>query len=609
MEIKFISEFGIQDFENVELTIQESNSRTSDVLFSKFTFPFNHYANAEFIKQYGDYKSYEAINLKNKISGQFVFENKIYDADAFIQNIQGSKITQQIDFGVDGLPNFDKKLSELPLEKFTVNDIYTFAKSIAEKTWPVTNFNFPRIYTSKYPTSNDIWKNFDGYINDLKPDGTEMRRNYIDGSGNIFNVNILQPLPHPIYLLKLGFQDAGFDLLGDIISDPNLQNKWVYAAVDYFTSKRQIRYGFNFTSNFYDDTDLESGPDDYAKYDKTITIDKVGKYTLAGLIGFFKAKKMFADYFISLNGSTIWSRYEGFTKATIVENLPINITIDVTTPNSTLRFFAYTQYHPAYELPMADLLLTSNVLEDLASLEEDSNVITNLNEIDLSRAVPDITFGEYFNVFKNWFNYDIDIVNKTVFMNRIGDKDISVVKDFTFLEVPEPLRVLLNKKSYLLQFPDFGDNNKDSMYYDVSGPLLNGAKKNDTSVIEINGYAMPLKLPKPGGYLTANVLKDDASIVALAEYSGIKNGQNNCTYLSGCDFPELFSNNWEKWLRQRINGQEFSWSHECSIEKFSQYSIKDYVFCFQNIHIIKSISKDKIGKDLYKIDFVTETVV
>ncbi|AZA55365.1 hypothetical protein [Chryseobacterium sp. G0201] len=68
-----------------------------------------------------------------------------------------------------------------------------------------------------------------------------MKRNYIDGSGNIFNVNIMHPCPHPIYLLKVGFRDAGFDLVGDILSDPDLQDRWVFSGTDYFTMKSQTR--------------------------------------------------------------------------------------------------------------------------------------------------------------------------------------------------------------------------------------------------------------------------------------------------------------------------------------------------------------------------------
>lgn len=150
---------------------------------------------------------------------------------------------------------------------------------------------------------------------------------------------------------------------------------------------------------------------------------------------------------------------------------------------------------------------------------------------------------------------------------------------------------------------------KNAMYYDFAGAQLNGSAKPETSIIETNGYAMELKLPKPGGYLTANVMKQTDSTVALVEYSGLTGGQNNATYSPGCDHPELFYNNWSRWLRIRINGQEFNWRKSCHISKISQYSVKDLIFCYNNIHIIKSMNKEKVAKDLYNIEIITETVV
>src|SRR5690606_24034043 len=173
----------------------------------------------------------------------------------------------------------------------------------------------------------------------------------------------------------------------------------------------------------------------------------------------------------------------------------------------------------------------------------DLGVITNRNEVNLKLAVPDITFGDLVRIVKNWFNYDVEIREKTVYMNLIAKEGTANVKDFTFMEVPQNMvsRELLNKKSFLLKFPDMdGGIKKDSMYYDIDGPKLNGTAKTDTTTININGYLMPLTLPKPGGYNTATVLKESSDILALVEYAGLLNGQNNATYSPGCDFPELF---------------------------------------------------------------------
>jgi len=105
METKIISEFGTEDLSDVLFTIEESNSKVADTMFTKFTLPFDVKVTPDFIKKYGDYRSYESNNLKNKIISQFQFENKIHDAERFIQSIIDDTLTNQIDFGFDELPN------------------------------------------------------------------------------------------------------------------------------------------------------------------------------------------------------------------------------------------------------------------------------------------------------------------------------------------------------------------------------------------------------------------------------------------------------------------------------------------------------------------------
>lgn len=605
MNTYFQSENGILDLSEVKFSIQENNSKVSDSLFTKFTLPFSKNMNEEFIKMFGDYLSFSSSGLINKISGQFFHENKSHEAVLYLQNIQGYNCGMQIDYGLEDVPNFNKKLSELPLEDFKVPDIHTYAKTIAEKKYPATNFNFPRIYTTKYPTTDEVWKNFDGYINDLKKDGTEMRRNYIDEEGQIFNTNIIHPCPHILYLLKTGFADAGYQLEGDILTDPVLQKKWVYSGTEYFIRLVQKRLGLSVLMSDYDSLAFST-----AVFLKTINIPKKGKYKVIGYIrtsdkikGTNVAAISFGDSVIyRLNKSGMYETKEFF-----------NIEINVTQENQPIIFKLYDNLDQTYAEPIIKVdIIPEDLTIEPEYTSEDLGVITNPNEINLKRAVPDMTFGTFVKTIKNWFNYDVDVQGKTVYMNRIADENTDEVQDLRFLKIPEHLvkRKLLNKKSYLLKFLDLDDNNKkDSMYYDIDGPRLNGEKKQDTNVIEINGYLMPLRLPKPQGYNTATVLKDSNSVVALVEYDGLKDGQNNATYSPGCDFPELFDSNWLKWLQQRINGQEYTWRKRCSIEDVSKINIKQLAYCYENIHVIKTINKDKISNTEYEIEITTETIV
>jgi len=613
METKFISELGSEDLTNIPISVEESNSKVADSMFTKFTLPFESVASADFIAMYGDYLSNESNNLKNKIVGKFQFENKLHDAERFIQSIQGNKLTNQIDFGFEELPNFDKKLSELPLESFEVSDIHIYAKEIAGKTWPQTNFNFPRIYTKKYSSDQQIWSSFDGYYNDLKTDGTEMRRNYVDGSGNIFNLNIIHPTPHPIYILITGFQDAGLELKGDVLTDPVLQKKWIFSGTEYFGKVNQFSNEVRVLSN----ESIKSEWKDHIKYGNILifTYGKEEQLNFQDLVFVsvtFRAKVQ-ADWTLKfkvrINGNDIYSHEEYYSQFSDVTKT-FQTSINVNFANISFHVEgAVLGINEAYEVIKYELKSNSIITVESEAQDFDNSLVKNANKIDLKKAVPDMTFGEYFSILKNWLNYDLDIVDNIAIMNKINTEEISDVKDFTYYETKYPKRTFLNKKSWLLKFDELdNDAKKDSLFFDSSGVKINGAENEETNVIEINGYVMPVKLPKENGYNTAMMMKDSSSTLALVDYDGIKDGQNNANSVSDCDFPDLFETHWKRWLQMRLNGQEFQWSATIKIWHMALFNIKNYIYAYNNIHIIKNWSKNKISKDYYQVEFTTETI-
>ena len=611
METKFYNDDLVIELRKQKMNLQENNSRFNDKSFTKFTFPFDTYIEDQFVHYVGDYMSYETAGLKNVIDGVFLHENKLSEAKLTIISLQGAKLTGQIDYGYEDIPNYDKKLSELPLANFQVTDIHTYAKSICEKKYPEVNFNYPRMFTKKYSPEDEIWDAFDGYYNDLKPDGSEMRRNYIDENLDIFNVNIIHPCPHVLYILKTGFADKGLTLKGDILTDADLAQRWVFSGVPYFSTKSQIKYEFNFGSKDYDEAYEGQGSNDYVRYQKSVTILKAGSYKLTGTLNFYKGKKKFSIYRISLNGSIIFSKFVDSNNSTIVETIVFDTLVNVNANNSELEVYIYHHNHEdSWTDPnLARLKFTSTTMMESEMIEEDSNVVTNKNEVDLTRAVPEMTFGEFVNRIKSWFNYELDIVGKDIYMNKLN-KDPGNTESFKQYEVNEPKRTLLNQRSFLIKFEDLDDDVKqNSMYYDASGTKLNGEPKTDTTTIEIDGYAMPVELPKSNGYTTAIVKKDSTTTLALVYYDGLTAGQNNAKNPPGCAFPELWEKNWDKFLRQRIFGSKYEDAFLAYIEDIARYTIKDYIFWHNNIHQITTWSKEMVTEDVYKLSITTETIV
>lgn len=597
------------DLSKQKFSIQENNAKVSDSQFTKIIFPFSLPVSEEILNSIGDIINHAATDVETVIDCKLEHEGRVHDAKLEILGNEGLYAEAQIDYGFDELPNWSKKLSELPLENFSVPDIHTYAPTVLNKKYPEVNFNFPRIYNKKYDPTTEVWDAFDGFLNDMKQDMTEMRRNYIDGVGNIFNVNIIHPMPYILHVLKIGFRDAGFELKGDILTDADLYYRTIYSGTDYFTSKQQRRFDFNIKASQADELLLETGPDDYAIYERHITLEKTGTYKIAGMLKFWKAKKMFANYQISLNGQKLWQKRTNSSKADYMLDIPINFEFAVNQENSVLTFYAKKQYHPDWDFQLADLLVTSSVLEDISNAElgEDSGFVTNRNEVNLKNAVPDMTFGDFVNKICNWFNYAMIPIEKTIYMNRLSLEKYFEPKDFRKYEAKRPKRVPKKNVSYLLKFPEL-DRKVDSVFYDAKGFKLNGEEIADTKVIDIDGYCLPVYMPKPNSYSTAVVQTDSTTMLQLVYYDGLTDGTNNAKNPAGCHFPELFYKNWENWLKRRLECYEYTWKFTIPIEEMANYSINDYIYCYDNIHLIKTLNKDKVSETTYEVEIITETI-
>ena len=597
------------DLSKQKFSIQENNAKVSDSQFTKIIFPFSLPVSEEILNSIGDIINHAATDVETVIDCKLEHEGRVHDAKLEILGNEGLYAEAQIDYGFDELPNWTKKLSELPLENFSVPDIHTYAPTLLNKKYPEVNFNFPRIYNKKYDPTSEVWDAFDGFLNDMKQDMTEMRRNYIDGVGNIFNVNIIHPMPYILHVLKTGFRDAGFELKGHILTDADLLYRTIYSGTDYFTSKQQRRYDFNIKASQPDELLLENGPDDYAIYERHITIEKTGTYKIAGLIKFWKAKKMFSNYQISLNGQKLWQKRTNSDRSDYMIDIPIDIDFNVNQENSVLTFFCKKQYHPDWDFQLADLLVTSAVLEDISNAElgEDSGFVTNRNEVNLKNAVPDMTFGDFVNKICNWFNYAMIPIEKTIYMNRLALEKYFEPKDFRKYEAKRPKRVPKKNVSYLLKFPEL-DRKVDSVFYDAQGFKLNGEEIADTKVIDIDGYALPVYMPKPNSHSTAVVQTDSTTMLQLVYYDGLTEGTNNAKNPAGCHFPELFYKNWENWLKRRLECYEYTWKFTIPIEEMANYSINDYIYCYDNIHLIKTLNKDKVSETTYEVEIITETI-
>ncbi len=203
MKDKFVTENFEIDLSGFKTNFTEENPRFKDSIWTKYTLPVDINYNRDFLSKTAQYSSFNNENLSKIHEGFHVFEGKTMKGTITISDFRNKTAKIQIDSGFEELPNFDKLLSELPLEYKEVTDIYDHANEIVSKKYPETNYNFPKLYTTEFDLSSEGWKYFDSFINNrVRPTGGTAKvfsRNEIqenDNGWDCINRNIIQPIPY-----------------------------------------------------------------------------------------------------------------------------------------------------------------------------------------------------------------------------------------------------------------------------------------------------------------------------------------------------------------------------------------------------------------------------
>ena len=244
MKDRFITNNFEIDLSNSKISVTEENPRFKDTFWTKYSLPFDVNLDRDFISKLGHYSSLFAKNLLRFHEGYHVFEGRVLKGKLEVLEIKGNTIKCQINSGFEELPNFDKKLSELPLQKLDIPDIYLHAEEICKKKFPETNYNFPKLITDEFDLESEGFKYFDGLINNryLKNGTYIFPANEVINDEDVANRNIIHPLPYLLYLLQVGFLDAGFILEGDVLNDETLKQRTVYSGSKYYTTAEQKEF-------------------------------------------------------------------------------------------------------------------------------------------------------------------------------------------------------------------------------------------------------------------------------------------------------------------------------------------------------------------------------
>lgn len=624
---KFIcSNFEI-DLSKLKISDVQENPWFTDKFFSKFTFPFEMDLSEENDINFGFIGFYNANSHTTQFKGKYVHRNVMEDAILEIEEVS-DKITLSLSYGFDEFPNFKKKLSELPLDKFEVTDIYDHAETIIPQTWPAVNYNFPQIHIDKIDNTQSPWESFEGIINNYK-DGAFLI-NEVDVDDITHNRNIMQPLPYALHILQKGFEDAGKTLTGDVLTDDRIKKMCIYADVEYWTTFEQESYTIlKMSDNLEDASNVQiegtfSGPSSWSqpivnpvttiwRYFEQIDISSPGKYRIIGKVKMinprFTSSRLIIKYRDQIILQRTWIPITN-ERLQIPRDINVNVVFETLSdldPNYiTIELFNGSSSNKV----ILDLGINPIRLHDVSGTAIPT--IVNLNQVDLTRAVPKITFGEYVTAFKNWFNLDITPNGNEIIMNFVkNEKKNAEVFDLSRYEVVKPVRKFTRGISFLLQFQEVKTTEYTFLpvYHSIEQIATSDFKTDDkTNEISIN--ALPLPYAVRNNIQTAHAFDADESKIYAVIYDGLNADNLNLTKPS----TDLLLENvhetcWKEWMDFRIKGPNFNWPFVASFEEIQNLYYKGKVFAYGLHHVVKNLNRTEIAEDLFEIEIETEAEV
>jgi hypothetical protein len=589
------------DLSNVAITLTEENHWFSDTFSTKFSFPFSVDLTEEMQAIFADLIDYRSKEIITEYEVDYIFNNVREKAILIAEGIQGS-ISFQLKYGIEEYPNFSKKLAEISLESIIVPDIYTHAKTIIAQTWPAVNYNFPQIHTDKIDITQPMWIHFEKILNNYK--AGEFVTNEVIGS-EAYNRNLMQPMPYFLHILSQGFLEKGYLIKGDVLEIQSLKKKVLYSETLYHKILDQV----NINSIVLGNEKISSGGNE-ASYLKTVPLPQGGRYQVVGTFNIYGRWKEYARSTLKYRGKTIWTnhRYEKKHKSGYLYSNEVDVTFDTVNDGGTHELvFESSQFYDKNNV-ICNFNTTSLFLYDEVGTAI-SNVVQN-NTIDLKRLVPDITFGSFVTCIKNWYNLDIDLRGKEIWMNFI-EKEISYDNaiDMTSFET-NPERIFNKGASFLLEFADPSDekNKQIDMFFNQDGYSTFGFVKDDKT-IEIKIEAFPLLNEFRSGVQTGYAIESETNKIYAVLYDGLNAASLNLTLdPSPMLLPEVSQNFYKNWFDFRLSAINFKWSFTAFSEALNGLSVKTKIFAYGRYHIIKTLPKRQIRKDLFEIELDTYTL-
>jgi len=431
-----------------------------------------------------------------------------------------------------------------------------------------------------------------------------------------------------MHILQKGFGDAGYSLGGDILNDIELRKMLLYKEAEEYSSgsvegteymSRLDSYDSLVTVTYrYGAFNVNKAKRVLALYEDTITFSRRGRYKISGVVYlrrqfsdataemFFKGQRVavfYKDYI--RNDGEVWSESVTYVDINIDVN---NLSEVLTLKNRNLPNYVINGVNETDSI-LWDLTITPLAIYDESGLLIPPIITTQ--KIDLTKVVPDITFGNFITALKNWKNLDLKIQGKTVVMDYIQPQmEINKVVDLSHHDQRAPRRTFKQGDSYRLLFKDISsdDYSPEVVYVDVQGVSYSSTDGNDdTNEIEI--AAVPLPLALRGNTRTVLAVDDGKSNICAVLYKGSPGIVNLAEDNTEIMLRRVYEKHYSQWLDFRIKSQSFTTNFNAPTSYTKSVDITNKVLMYNKLFLIRTKTRTTIvGTSLSNYELELESL-
>lgn len=602
------------DLSHFRVTFNEANDWFTREFRSDYSFPIK--VPVKLFKGFVDF-NYNADLPKKKFSGKLFRNGVLVDATLKIDQKLGEFVECIIFSGLEQFPNFAKKLSELPLHYHELDEEETLKQHALEtitKNFPETDYNFFMIHSDIYDPTSSEFNGFERILNNFR--NGAFVENSLDEETNIDSIkNIMQPLPYLMHVLLKGFEDAGFELQGDILTIPDLQRALITTPADYFLSLTREEIPFRVKIEEWESEAYIFNNITHVLYNKSITIEKKGTYILQGSVfsvRYFRSIIPVSDLWVGLyknadvldvfsisgaSSSDPWTSTLLNTKNYDIElELEVGdvITVSKIEPRRDISQNPLPDYPEAVSLSLFPVRYKN---------EDDSPIISlqDLDFIDLKRCVPDMTFEQLVMDVRMAKNLDFVVTGNVVRMDYISPKlNRNNSLNLSKFDIEEPPIKYNDERSYEMLFVDkdrFPDS-YDSVFIDRDGFQTEGYKK-PSSAEDIRFDWLPLPVLERSGVTTA-LMDDEKSKLRLAFANAITIIEDSedpvelpvCFFNNRTTMLAMYQELYKPWINFLLFSRTFDHEFIGNLDELRDLYIKKIVYAFRCHHVISDLEKE-----------------